>query len=202
MRSTLITSVEGDRANARHSGESVWLSRIAWSSGESRWCRRPNPPRDTNKPACRRLGNTFHRPATTGWYSAMRAAAAVQFRRIALNPTPDGDVVNAQVSLSHNFFKLAEAQRIPQVPADAQHNDLGLELPPFEQRRTFASHAGRSLSDSLAPVLQRYRLSSVGCSGSCTQKLIRSCPTGLQRLPSMPTHTVLEQHSGSKIIDS
>jgi len=44
------------------------------------------------------------------------------------------------------------------VPADAQDNDLSFEMSPFEQRRTLASHAGRSLSDRSGPGLQHYQL--------------------------------------------
>ncbi len=39
-----------------------------------------------------------------------RSAPTVQFRRIALDPAPDGDVINAQVPLGHHLFRLPEAQ--------------------------------------------------------------------------------------------
>jgi len=77
--------------------------------------------RDLNPPESRAAQRTIRlvdSPRPVG-VPQFRAAATIQFRRIPLNPAPDRDVIHAQVPLGHHLFQLAEAQRIPQVPADA-----------------------------------------------------------------------------------
>jgi hypothetical protein len=59
-----------------------------------------------------------------------------------LDPAVDRRVVNAQSALGHHLFEIAVAERIPQVPADTQQNDLGLKMTPFE--RTRIAHARNS----------------------------------------------------------
>jgi hypothetical protein len=49
-------------------------------------------------------------------------------------------VVDLEVAFSHQFFKVAEAERKPKIPANAQNDDLGFEMPPFEQRRFQLRH--------------------------------------------------------------
>jgi hypothetical protein len=48
----------------------------------------------------------------------------VQFRRISLNPAPDGDVIDVEVALHYQFLQIAKAEREPQIPANAQNADL------------------------------------------------------------------------------
>jgi len=66
-----------------------------------------------------------------GRYGILAADSLVQFRCIALYPSPNGRVVHRQISLTHQLFQIAITQRKPQVPAYAQHNDLVLKMPPL-----------------------------------------------------------------------
>jgi hypothetical protein len=74
------------------------------------------------------------------------SATAIQFGCVALNPTPDGYVIHAEIPLCHDLLQLTEAKRIAQVPADAKRNDLGFEVP-FEQLWPLPLHARHSLAD-------------------------------------------------------
>jgi hypothetical protein len=42
-------------------------------------------------------------------------------------------VIDVQTPFEHHLLQVAIAQRIPQVPANAEQNDLGLEMTPFER---------------------------------------------------------------------
>src|SRR5438132_5024868 len=44
----------------------------------------------------------------------------------------DRGVIDVQASLEHHLLQVAVAKRIPQIPADTQQNNLGLEVTPFE----------------------------------------------------------------------
>ena len=44
----------------------------------------------------------------------------------------DHGVIDVQASLEHHLLQVAVAKRIPQIPADTQQNNLGLEVTPFE----------------------------------------------------------------------
>src|SRR5260370_1302758 len=65
----------------------------------------------------------------------MRPTALFQLWGILLNPAEDRGMVNVQPPFQHEFLEIAIAERIPQIPAHAQQNDLGLEMTPFEQLR-------------------------------------------------------------------
>jgi hypothetical protein len=45
--------------------------------------------------------------------------------------------------LGHDLFQLPEAERIPEIPADAEDDDLGFEMSPFEQRWPLPCHAAK-----------------------------------------------------------
>ncbi len=66
----------------------------------------------------------IHAPGVRGGFE-VRPASLLQFGGRALDPAVDRRVVNPQPAFPHHFFQVAVAQRIPQVPAHAQHNDLG-----------------------------------------------------------------------------
>ena len=70
----------------------------------------------------------------------LTADALVQFRCIALYPSPNGSMIHRQIALGHQFFQIAITERKPQVPAYAKHNDLVLKMPPLEQRRPSVLH--------------------------------------------------------------
>src|ERR1051326_2958053 len=68
------------------------------------------------------------------------ANASVQDGRIALDPTPDGHMVNGQTALRHHLLQIAIRQGVSQIPANAQENDHIFEVPSAEQRRSFWGH--------------------------------------------------------------
>ncbi len=51
-------------------------------------------------------------------------------------------MVHLQSPFPHHFLQIAVAQRIAQVPAHAEQNDLRLKMTPFE--RTLLVHEGNS----------------------------------------------------------
>src|SRR6266536_2452393 len=63
----------------------------------------------------------------------MRAAALLQFGCVVLHPAIDGGVIDVQSSLEHHLLQIPVAQWIPEVPTDAQQNNLGLKVTPFER---------------------------------------------------------------------
>jgi len=58
----------------------------------------------------------------------------VQFRRITLDPSPDGSVVRWHASLGEKFLDVTIGKRKPQVPPNRTGNHRGFEVAPFEQR--------------------------------------------------------------------
>src|SRR6266568_1697324 len=71
-------------------------------------------------------------PRVVGHFK-MGSAALLQFRCVALVPTVDGGVIDLETSLEHDLFQISIAQWITKVPPDAEQNDLGLEVTPFER---------------------------------------------------------------------
>jgi hypothetical protein len=57
-----------------------------------------------------------------------------------LDSAPDGDVIHGQPTLRRDLFQIPVAQRIPQVPPHAKHdNDIG-KVAPTERRGSGAGH--------------------------------------------------------------
>ena len=93
-------------------------------------------------------------PGAVGWFQ-FPPASLVQFGSEALHPAPNGSVVSRQTSFREQFLDVPIRKREPQIPTDCANNDLGFEVPPFEQRRPRFDHrAYCSLSDSFAEFLQ------------------------------------------------
>ena len=131
---------------------SVWPRPYhAWHSERSRSWHRSNPPPDINTSICRRPEYRSRRSATKYSFSGVRNGRGGSVRGRSADPTPDGDMIHAEVPLSHNLLYV-KAERIPQVPTDAQNDDLGFEMAPLEQFRPVSSHAGQRLSDRLLAV--------------------------------------------------
>ncbi|HEY6406976.1 MAG TPA: hypothetical protein VIY29_05880 [Ktedonobacteraceae bacterium] len=42
-------------------------------------------------------------------------------------------MIVVQTPLEHHLFQVSVAERIPEIPADAEQNNLGLEVTPFER---------------------------------------------------------------------
>jgi hypothetical protein len=72
----------------------------------------------------------------------MGSAAFVEFGGIVLDPTIDGGMIHLQPPFQHHFLEIAVAERVAQVLAHAQQNDIGLEMTPFE--RMLLCHDGSS----------------------------------------------------------
>ena len=64
-----------------------------------------------------------------------------------LSQVPNRDVIHAHVPLGHDLFQLPEAERISQVPPNAEDDDIRFEMPLPEQCWPVPSHAGQSLRD-------------------------------------------------------
>jgi hypothetical protein len=72
----------------------------------------------------------------------MRPRAFVKFRGIVLDPAIDGRVIDMQSPFLHQLFQVAIAERIPQLPAHAEQNDLGFKMTPFAW--AWIAHEGNS----------------------------------------------------------
>jgi len=62
----------------------------------------------------------------------LAANPLIQNRRIALNPAPDGDMVNGEVPLGHDLLQIAVGERVSQIPPNAKQDDHVLEMSPAE----------------------------------------------------------------------
>lgn len=81
--------------------------------------------------------------------SELGTAFLLQDWRVILNPTVDSRVIHTEATLSHHFFKVSVAQRVPQVPSasDTKQDDLSLIVSILEQLRLVAGeheHGSRS----------------------------------------------------------
>jgi len=98
-------------------------------------------------------------PGAVGWFQ-FPPASLVQFGCVALHPAPNGGVVSKETSLHEQFLDVPIRKREPQIPTDRANNDLGFEVPPFEQRWPRFDHGIYcSLSDWFAEFLQHNRIS-------------------------------------------
>jgi hypothetical protein len=73
---------------------------------------------------------------------------------IMLDPAPDGDVIHGQAALRHDLFQVAVAQRIPQIPPDAKHDNNVSKVSPPERRWSSSAHR-ITLPDHLEPICNR-----------------------------------------------
>ena len=64
----------------------------------------------------------------------------IQDGRIVLYPAPDRDVIHCKTALRHHFLQVAVAERVPQIPSNAQNDDHVLEVPSSEQRWSLWAH--------------------------------------------------------------
>ena len=74
-------------------------------------------------------------PGLVGWFE-MTAQPLLQFGTVALDPAPDCRGVRLQAALAEQLFDIAERERVPKGPAHGAKNQLGLRLPPLEDRRS------------------------------------------------------------------
>ena len=118
-------------------------SGLAWATTENRLCRRPNQLLGTGKPTHRDPDIRFIHPPGSVWMPDLTPKPLIQNGRIVLDPTPDGDVVHQQAAFRHHLFQVAVAERVAQIPPNAQNDDHVLEVSPSEQRRAVLVHASR-----------------------------------------------------------
>jgi hypothetical protein len=92
---------------------------------------------------CPCAGNLYirfiHPPGSTGT-PEFATQPLIQERRVILDSAPDGDVARGKSALRHHFFHIAVAERIPQVPPHAQHDDDILKVLPSEGRWSGPAH--------------------------------------------------------------
>src|SRR6266705_7184882 len=70
----------------------------------------------------------------------LAAKPLIQNRSIVLDPAPDRDVVHRQVPLRHQLLQISVAERVAQIPANAQKDDHVLEMSSPEQHRPILGH--------------------------------------------------------------
>jgi hypothetical protein len=63
----------------------------------------------------------------------LAADSLIKNRRLALDPAPDGDVVNGEVPLGPDLLQIAVGERVSQIPTNAKEDDHVFEMPPAEQ---------------------------------------------------------------------
>jgi hypothetical protein len=52
----------------------------------------------------------------------MTAEPLIEFRPVALNPSPYGSVVGLQAAFGEQLFDIAERERVPKIPAYGANN--------------------------------------------------------------------------------
>jgi hypothetical protein len=88
--------------------------------------------RNAPSATCPQREDTFRRHARIRSCSAVRADKAAEFRRIALNPAPDRNVIHSDVPLRHDLLEITQAERISQITTNAQNDDVWREMSPLE----------------------------------------------------------------------
>ena len=74
----------------------------------------------------------IHPPGSVGGFQ-FAAATFIQFRRIALDPSPDSGVVGRQAALGEKFLDVTIGERKSQIPSHRTGDHRGFEVAPFEQ---------------------------------------------------------------------
>jgi hypothetical protein len=63
----------------------------------------------------------------------VRTYPLVNVWSISLNPAEDSSMVHGKPTLSHHLFQVLMAELVSAIPSDAQENDRGLVMTPFER---------------------------------------------------------------------
>jgi hypothetical protein len=69
--------------------------------------------------------------------------------RVPQYPASDGRVINRQATLGHHVLEIAIAERVPQIPAQAQDDDLVVEMSAAKQRLVGFRPSAFTLPDKL-----------------------------------------------------
>ena len=67
------------------------------------------------------------------------------------NPAGNGGVIHCHPSFSHHLLQIAIAERVAEIPAHTENDDLVTEMASSEQRRSALAHP-LTLSDPLPRV--------------------------------------------------
>jgi hypothetical protein len=98
--------------------------------------------RDFNPPescAAQRTIGLIRSPRTVGGLQ-LSANSLIQFRSVTLHPSPDRRWINREVPLAHYLRQIAIAERVAQVPANTEHDNLIRKMPSSEQCCALANH--------------------------------------------------------------
>ena len=87
-----------------------------------------------SKSGKRTFGQVDRAPSHAATWNSCRPL--FQFGTVALDPAPDCRVVRFQDALAEQLFDIAQRERVPKGPAHGAKNQLGLRLPPLEDRRS------------------------------------------------------------------
>src|SRR5258708_38625452 len=68
------------------------------------------------------------------------STALLQLGSVALHPPIDGGVVHRKSSFCHHLLQVPVAERIAEVPAHTEQNNLCLKMTPFERSLRFHNH--------------------------------------------------------------
>ena len=84
------------------------------------------------------MGRVDRAPSHAATWNSCRPL--FQFGTVALDPAPDCRVVRFQDALAEQLFDITQRERVPKGPAYGAKNQLGLRLPPLEDRRPKLQH--------------------------------------------------------------
>ena len=56
-----------------------------------------------------------------------------EFGRIPLDPAEDGGMINCESAFPQEFFHVARAQRLAEIPPHSAEDDLGFKMAPFKE---------------------------------------------------------------------
>jgi len=85
-------------------------------------------------------GYTSHRRARTGLADASPVGSASQNGGIVQNPARDRRMINRQPAFRHHLLEIAIAERVPEIPAHAQYDDVFSKMTATEQHRSALAH--------------------------------------------------------------
>ncbi len=106
----------------------------------------------------------------------MGSASLLQFWCIVLHSAVDRGVIDVETALEHHFLQISIAERIAQIPAYAEQNNLSFNMTPFERGGSIhnadSSQQNNPKFTGQASLLQHYLGTVVRCP-VCDTALIR-----------------------------
>ncbi|MGI8959132.1 MAG: hypothetical protein ACR2IV_05090 [Bryobacteraceae bacterium] len=102
------------------------------------------------------------------------------------------------ISLCHDLFEVAQAERISKISSNAQNDDLGFEMSSFEQRWPVPLHKGPTLSDRFSH-FATHPLGDRNSLPSLVEDRLKAMKTSPTFLLLIGLQTVLLGHEASTI---